>query len=160
LPLAVAEATLGRVPLTHVSDALHERVRRFALGDGPEDFETLALAIAGFQAEASPGFARLVAQRGGRFDSVRAIPAVPVAAFRLARVAVHAPELDVARFSTSGTTGSARGTHAFRTLETYRALALRPGARALGRDGKTGGLNGRGQVLNFDFALQMSKFKT
>jgi hypothetical protein len=118
--------------VTHVaaSEALHERVRRFAAGASAESFETLALDIARFQAEASPGFARLVARHGERLDSLAAIPAVPVAAFRLARVAVHPPELDRARFSTSGTTGSP-GIHAFRTTQTYEALALRSGARAL-----------------------------
>jgi hypothetical protein len=119
------------VSFTLVSEALHERVRRFAANASVESFETLALDIARFQAEASPGFGRLVARRGGRLDSVSSIPAVPVAAFRMTRVAVHPPELDVRRFSTSGTTGSAPGTHAFRTTETYEALALKSGARAL-----------------------------
>jgi hypothetical protein len=119
------------VSLLDASNALHERVRRFASGESPETFDALALAIASFQAEASPGFARLVARRGTPLTRVSAIPAVPVAAFRLTRVAVHEPELDVARFFTSGTTGPHRGLHAFRTTETYRALALRSGSRAL-----------------------------
>ena len=117
--------------LLEASDALHTRVRRFASRDVDESFEDLALAIARFQAEASPGFARLVASRGAPLTRVAAIPAVPVTAFRLTRVAVHEPELDVARFFTSGTTGAHRGVHAFRTTETYRALALRSGSRAL-----------------------------
>jgi len=49
----------------------------------------------------------------------------------MTRVAAHPPELDVRRFSTSGTTGSAPGIHAFRSTETYEALALNSGARAL-----------------------------
>jgi len=56
---------------------------------------------------------------------------VPAAAFRLARVNTHPPSDDVARFSTSGTTGPRAGVHAFRTTATYAALALRSGARAL-----------------------------
>jgi hypothetical protein len=119
------------VSLLEASDALHERVRRFASGESAETFDALALAIARFQAEASPGFARLVASRAEPLTRVSAIPAVPVTAFRLTRVAVHEPELDVARFFTSGTTGARRGLHAFRTTETYRALALKSGARAL-----------------------------
>jgi hypothetical protein len=113
------------------SPSLHARVRRFAAGEGSESFDALALDIARFQAAGSPGFARLVERSGGRLDSVGAIPAVPVAAFRLGRVAVHAAELDAARFETSGTTDSARGVHAFRTTETYETLALAFGARAL-----------------------------
>jgi hypothetical protein len=119
------------VSLLEASDALHERVRRFASGESAENFAALALAIASFQAEASPGFARLVASRGAPLDRLSAVPAVPVTAFRLTRVAVHGPEHDVARFFTSGTTGASRGMHAFRTTETYRALALRSGTRAL-----------------------------
>jgi hypothetical protein len=46
-------------------------------------------------------------------------------------VAVHPAELDAARFTTSGTTGSERGVHAFRTTRTYEELALIGGARAL-----------------------------
>jgi hypothetical protein len=114
-----------------VSDALHERVRRFADGSESSSFEELALAIARFQAEASPGFARLVETRGSELDSVASIPGVPAAAFRFARVSAHPPSDDVARFSTSGTTGVAAGVHAFRTTETYASLALRSGARAL-----------------------------
>jgi hypothetical protein len=113
------------------SEALHRRVRAFARGDGGEDFATLALAIARFQAEASPGFARLLASSGGALDRLSAVPAVPTEAFRLARVAAHPPELDVARFVTSGTTGDQRGTHPFRSTATYEALALAGGARAL-----------------------------
>ncbi len=109
------------------SDELHARVRAFS-GDG---FEALALEIAEFQARFSPGFARLCKARGTKLDRLEAIPAVPTDAFRLVRVAVHPPELDCAAFATSGTSGSARGTHYFRTLETYRTLALRDGARGL-----------------------------
>ena len=117
--------------LFETSETLHARVRRFAAGERTDSFEGLALDIARFQAEHSPGFSRLVASRGRSLDGVSAIPGVPVAAFRLARVAAHGPELDAARFETSGTTGSARGTHPFRTTATYEAVALRFGAQAL-----------------------------
>jgi hypothetical protein len=113
------------------SDALHARVRAFARGEGGETFEQLALGLARFQADASPGFARLVAQRGRPLDRLSDVPGVPTDAFKLSRVAVHPPELDVARFFTSGTTQTERGLHAFRTTATYRALALAGGTGAL-----------------------------
>jgi len=113
--------------LVERSDELHAKVRAFTTGS----FEELALEIAEFQVRHSPGFARLVRARGSSLDTLASIPAVPTEAFRLTRVAVHPPELDCAAFVTSGTTGSARGTHYFRTLETYRVLALRAGALGL-----------------------------
>lgn len=116
--------------LVSESDALHARVRAFARGEPGDTFDSLALDIARFQARWSPGFERLVAAHGG-FTSVDEIPAVPSDAFRLARVAVHAPELDVARFVTSGTTGSERGVHAFRRLDTYDELSVAFGRGAL-----------------------------
>ncbi len=115
------------------SNVLHERVRAFAQNHATcrDDFESLALAIARFQAEHIPGYARLVEQRGSKLDSLRSLPGVPTAAFRLARVAAHPPEADSARFVTSGTTSEERGTHAFRTTRTYEELSLRFGADAL-----------------------------
>jgi hypothetical protein len=117
--------------LIETSDALHARVRAFARGESGDEFATLALEIARFQAETSPGFARLVASRGGRLERLQDVPGVPAETFRLTRVAVHPPELDAARFVTSGTTGDERGTHPFRTTATYEALALAFGTRAL-----------------------------
>lgn len=106
------------------SEALHARVRAFARGTDDTAFDELALEIARFQRRHSPGFARLVALHDSALASVDAIPAVPAEAFRLARVAVHPPGLDAARFATSGTTAARTGVHAFRTLETYRTLTL------------------------------------
>jgi hypothetical protein len=119
------------VSLIAESDALHARVRAFGRAEGEDSFETLALEIARFQRRWSPGFARLCEGRGSALDSVESIPAVPAEAFRLARVAVHPPELDAVRFVTSGTTGSARGVHPMRSTETYRELSVRFGAQAL-----------------------------
>jgi hypothetical protein len=118
------------VTLVEQSEALHERVRRFARSPSEQDFETLGLLVARFQAEYSPGFARLVRTRGSRLDRLDDVPGVPCEAFRLARVAVHPPELDEVRFATSGTT-AAPGLHCMRTTRTYRELALGFGARAL-----------------------------
>lgn len=116
------------------SNALHERVRTFAenaASTRPEEFEALAVAIARFQAEHIPGYARLVEQRASGLDTLRSLPGVPTAAFRLTRVAVHPRETDTARFVTSGTTSEERGIHAFRTTRTYEELSLRFGAEAL-----------------------------
>jgi hypothetical protein len=118
------------------SDELHERVQRFASGASQEPFEALALDIARFQAEAAPGFRRILAARGGALNGVDDIPAVPSDAFRLARVATYAAELDIVRFHTSGTTGAERGTHVMRRTDTYEQLSLAFGRQALlPRDG-------------------------
>ena len=113
------------------SDALHSAVRGFAAGESARTFEDLALEIADFQRDFSPGFARLLAARGAPLDCVEGIPGVPCDAFRLARVAVHPETEDRLRFATSGTTSGARGLHAMRTTETYRVLALSFGRQAL-----------------------------
>ena len=113
------------------SDALHQAVRRFAAGERTRSFRDLALEIAHFQREHSPGFARLWASRARSIESVDDIPGVPCDAFRLARVALHSEDEDRLRFSTSGTTSGARGLHAMRVTETYRELALNFGRSAL-----------------------------
>ncbi|HWZ87958.1 MAG TPA: acyl-protein synthetase [Polyangiaceae bacterium] len=112
------------------SERLHDRVQRFASGDSADSFADLALQIAEFQREFSPGFARLVRAKGEP-KSVEQIPGVPCDAFRLTRVALHPESEDAARFATSGTTGASTGIHALRTLATYRALALSFGRAAL-----------------------------
>jgi hypothetical protein len=117
--------------LLEVSDQLHERVQRFATGSSTETFEQLALDIARFQAEASPGFRRLVQARASALGTLEDIPPVPSDAFRLARVATHPAELDRVRFFTSGTTGAERGTHAMRRTDTYELLSLAFGREAL-----------------------------
>jgi acyl-CoA synthetase (AMP-forming)/AMP-acid ligase II len=113
------------------SDALHQAVRRFAAGERTHGFTELALEIAVFQRDFSPGFARLCASRGAPAESVDEIPGVPCDAFRLARIALHPESEDRLRFSTSGTTSGARGMHAMRVTETYQELALNFGRRAL-----------------------------
>lgn len=121
-----------RSPLARSSE-LHERVRRFArlASDPPlvlptdaDDFETLALDIARFQATECPGFARLLAARAGSLDQVDGLPAVPAEAFRLTRVAAHPEELDAYVFRTSGTTAEEAGRHPVRDIDTYATLAL------------------------------------
>jgi hypothetical protein len=127
----VAEALL------ETSNQLHQRVQRFAEGDASDDFTALALDLARFQVKASQGFRRLVETRGAKLETLDDIPPVPSDAFRLARVATHAPELDTVRFFTSGTTGAQRGTHAMRRTDTYERLSLAFGRQALlGPSGK------------------------
>jgi hypothetical protein len=113
------------------SDALHAAVQRFADGDASTPFDELALEIARFQRDFSPGFARLVAARGNTLNTLADIPGVPSDTFRLTRVAVHPASEDVARFATSGTTSGARGVHALRRLDTYEKVAVSFGRRAL-----------------------------
>jgi hypothetical protein len=113
------------------SDALHEAVQRFATGDSGNSFADLALQITEFQREFSAGFRRLLASQAQALTVVEKIPGVPSEAFRVARVAVHPESEDMARFATSGTTGSGHGIHAMRRLDTYQELALRSGRAAL-----------------------------
>ena len=111
---------------------LHQRVRDFIAASASgeptgESFDDLGLAIARHQAEHVPAVRRLVASRKcdpGKAASVRELPAVPTDAFRLTRVAAHAPSEDVALFRTSGTTSGARGEHALSTTATYEKAAL------------------------------------
>jgi hypothetical protein len=117
--------------LIRASDELHDRVQRFAAGRAAESFEQLALDIARFQAEASPGFRRLLQARGRTLQTLDDIPPLPSEAFRLARVATYPAELERVRFFTSGTTGADRGTHAMRRTDTYEQLSLAFGRQAL-----------------------------
>jgi acyl-CoA synthetase (AMP-forming)/AMP-acid ligase II len=125
-------ATPALDSLIEESEQLHARVRAFSREESSGySFETLALALARFQARACPGYARLVRQRQSQLAALDDIPAVPSDAFRWTRVAVHPPALDVTRFFTSGTTGTERGAHPLRTLRTYAELSLRFGRQAL-----------------------------
>jgi len=119
--------------LVEISDKLHDRVQAFiaAPDASGESRNQLALDLARYQAKFNPGYARLVEQRRSRLESFEEIVAVPSAAFRLARIATHSEGDDVARFVTSGTTGSRRGMHALRRLDTYRLAALTWGKKAL-----------------------------
>lgn len=125
------------------SDALHARVRAFidaSLRDeATEPFDALALDLARFQAAHVPAIARLAHARHAPFAHARGastIPAVPADAFRLARIAAHPRNCDVALFRTSGTSqgDDARGEHPLRTTETYELAALSWGRRFLWPD--------------------------
>jgi len=110
------------------SEALHLRARAFVAAferddEMPEAFDALAKDIADFQARNITGYARLRAARKEE------IPAVPTDAFKVTRVSVFAEAETPFVFRTSGTTVGARGSHWFRTCETYDL-----GAVAFGRD--------------------------
>jgi hypothetical protein len=121
---------------------LHRRVRAFIdaseNGETPaESFDAIGLEIARHQAEHVAAYGRLVASRRCQprdAASVRDLPAVPTDAFRLTRIAAHAPSEDVALFRTSGTTSGARGEHALSTTTTYEKAALAWGRWALFSD--------------------------
>ncbi|HEU4409330.1 MAG TPA: acyl-protein synthetase [Polyangiaceae bacterium] len=124
--------------LVAASEALHRRVRAFARGQGGDDFDRLACDIARFQAEHQPRLRRLYRRAGvepAALARAAEVPAVPSDAFKLARVAVHPPELDARVFRTSGTTSGGRGEHPFRTTETYDELSLAFGRAMLAPDG-------------------------
>ena len=113
------------------SESLHRRARAFvaafeARAPMPEAFDALAKDIADFQARNIAGYARLRDARG------EAIPAVPTDAFKVTRVSVFDEAETPFVFRTSGTTVGARGSHWFRTCETYDAGAVAFGRRALG----------------------------
>jgi hypothetical protein len=114
--LAFAEAQLGSLSSPRL--------------DG-DSFESLALDIARFQYELSPGFARSVKRHTGRLETLSDLPLIPTDVFRLARVAVHPPELDQIVFRTSGTTAEQSGSHPVRLLETKAHLALLQAERTL-----------------------------
>ncbi|MFT3773720.1 MAG: acyl-protein synthetase [Minicystis sp.] len=125
------------------SDALHTRVRAFINaslhGEPTEPFDGLALDLARFQAAHVPAIARLAHARHAQFAHARdasSIPAVPADVFRLARIAVHPRDCDIALFRTSGTSqgAEARGEHPMRTTETYELAAMRWGERFLWPD--------------------------
>src|SRR5512145_2232192 len=122
------------------SNALHERVQAFvrAVQNVDESFEQLALEIAGFQSAHIPAYARLLEANASRLDRLDEIAAVPVEAFKLARVAAHPPEFDEVRFLTSGTTSGDQGQHCMRRTDTYRLAATTWGRRALVPEGADG----------------------
>jgi hypothetical protein len=118
---------------------LHDRVRAFieestGRGETKEDFEGLGLAIAAYQADRVPAYARLLAASNVHprdVTTLRQLPAVPTDAFRFARIAAHPPSDDAALFRTSGTTAGPRGEHALSTTKTYERAALTWGRWAL-----------------------------
>src|SRR5688572_21823850 len=60
----------GSMSFVSESDALHARVQAYARGEANEDFDALALALAAYQRNHSPGFARLVQRHGSKLDTL------------------------------------------------------------------------------------------
>ncbi len=99
----------------------------------PDDdrFNTLALGLFRFQAEACAPYRALLAYRGvdpSRVEDWRGIPALPCTAFKDLAVCTFPAERAVHRFETSGTTAGRPGTLHLDTLELYEA-SLRPAFR-------------------------------
>jgi hypothetical protein len=91
-------------------------------------FEALALRLFAYQCERVPAYAEWARACGRTPDAVgRAIdvPALPVEAFRRARIAGFPPDAEVASFHTSGTTGGAPGVLGLDTLALYDAALER-----------------------------------
>lgn len=118
-------------PTDEAVDSLRARVLDFIAGSSRDDFDTLALAIHGYQYRASPVHRRYV----DRLEvpaprSWREIPAVPAEAFRLSVLACG-PAARVYR--SSGTTAGRdhRAAHHVPDVDVYRASALAGFTRAV-----------------------------
>lgn len=127
---------MSTLEVLQCSDALHQKVQRFVSSSmqqppAAHEFQQLALEIAAFQAQHCPPVARLFAAHGAGLDSLQRLPALPSDVFRLTRVAVHEPALDLRVFRTSGTTAAHSGLHPLRTLHTYRMASVAGGRPAL-----------------------------
>ena len=113
------------------ADSLRARVLDFIASSSHEDFDTLALAVHGYQYRANPVYRRYVdrlARPAPR--SWRELPAVPAEAFRMSELACG-PAARVYR--SSGTTAGRdrRAAHHVPDVDVYRASALTGFARAV-----------------------------
>ena len=91
-------------------------------------FEELALAVFRYQFDTNPAYQNLCRRRGITPETLarwQDIPAVATASFKHVDLFCGDPAEAVAVFHTSGTTQSRPGRHFFRTLELYRAAAMR-----------------------------------
>jgi hypothetical protein len=91
-------------------------------------FEALALRLFAYQCEHVPEYAAWARACGRTPATVRRaidVPALPVEAFRHARIAGFPPDAEVASFHTSGTTGGAPGVLGLDTLALYDAALER-----------------------------------
>lgn len=118
------------------SERLHERVRRFALGQSSESFTELAWDIACFQRQAIACTRTLwgltpFAPLGAGEGPLDLIPAVPVEALRSRNVFAFDIASAAAVFHTSGTTSAETGRHLFRTTRSYEAITLTTGRAQL-----------------------------
>lgn len=88
-----------------------------------DDFNRLALAIFAYQFEHNPPYRRFAIQRGRTPFTVkhwRAIPAIPITAFKDLTLSCHATDDVEAVFMTSGTTGTVKGRSYHPTLDVWK----------------------------------------
>ncbi|ORM70295.1 AMP-binding protein [Pantoea rwandensis] len=88
-----------------------------------DDFNRLALAIFAYQFEHNPSYRRFALQRGRTPFTVkhwRAIPAIPISAFKDLTLSCHDIEDVEAVFMTSGTTGTVKGRSYHPTLDVWK----------------------------------------
>ncbi len=100
---------------------LVKKVLSFMGGNGGA-FGDLLLETHHFQRESNGPYAAYCATQAEPQDWTE-IPALPLSAFRHADIRCFSADQTVREFHTSGTTGEGYGTHAFATLDLYRAAA-------------------------------------
>jgi len=113
------------------AESLRARVLAFIANPSRDDFDTLALAVHGYQYRASPAYRRYVDRLDAKPPrSWREIPAVPAEAFRMSVLACG-PAARVYR--SSGTTAGHdhRAAHHVPDVDVYRASALAGFVRAV-----------------------------
>jgi len=109
--------------------ALEERILAAMREEWDEaECDALWLEVFAFQTRWNEPYARFCATRPAP-RTWREIPAVPLAAFKTARLSVVAPELVTKTFLTSGTTGETRGAHHFLDTRLYESAVLYGWAR-------------------------------
>jgi len=118
-----------------MTTSLATRIARFIdrCANGARDDRTRDALLAELSTEQSTHvdpYRRYLAGETRRPSSF-ALPALPTDVFRFARVASHPPHLDIRTFRTSGTTGRARGEHAFCDLNLYDRAARNAASYAL-----------------------------
>jgi hypothetical protein len=117
------------------ADPLATRIARFIdrCAHGAKDDSTRDALIAELCQEQStqvePFRRYLTSER--RRPRAFGLPALPTDVFRFARVASHPPDMDTRCFRTSGTTGRARGEHAYSDLSLYDRAARSAASHAL-----------------------------
>ena len=118
-----------------MTTSLATRIARFIdrCANGPRDDRTRDALLSELMLEQSTRvdpYRRYLTGETRRPHSF-ALPALPTDVFRFARVSSHPPSLDVRTFRTSGTTGRARGEHAFCDLSLYDRAARNAASHAL-----------------------------
>jgi len=123
------QALAKRNKTANLSNRLLDAISAMSLHRHDESlFEELALALFEKQHAENKTYRALCDQHGkspATLDEWHEIPAVTTSAFKSARLACFPSAPEEIYFQTSGTTAQISGRHYFRTLEFYRAAALR-----------------------------------